>query len=870
MTFKQSICRLIPLAATWCIGRDVEDISRSGLFDPAYYLATVEDTGLTEPDAVHHYCRFGWRQGRNPSPAFDTGHYLKSYPDVVAAGVNPLAHYVRHGRQEGRRVVPAGASASSQWPQAGGVGMRLGKGTAVFLVRQYLLRQWVRKFYAMVKNASASIIYPISPRLHNLLFVRLKLHLKDQYARRHSLSSAEIGADLYPSAVIPPDYGPLVSIIVPNYNHADFLRQRLESVYGQTYRNFEVILLDDASSDSSRAILEGYRERYPDITRCCFSEVNSGSAFNQWRRGFEMARGDLVWIAESDDYCSANLLSELVKYFVDEAVMLAYCRSVFVKGSTDEEVWNIEQYLAELDPDFWRRPFVASAQRLVNKAWAIRNIVPNASSAVFRHPGKMALLDDENWPRMKICGDWMFYLNVVRGGLVAYTPSASNYFRQHQHNTSVRLQDNDIYYSEHEQVASELLRLYRLDDDVLARQREALVSQWRLCRPDRQEKLLDSLYDLSRIQPLSSQRKPNIMMVAFALAAGGGETFPIKLANMLKASGYGVTLLNCHQEPTEPGIRAMLRRDIPLLELACLDALSVVVDDMRIELVHSHHTWADVAVSSLLRNNPNPMVVVTTHGMYETIPPAELDQHMPVLERRVDKVVYTADKNLASFDRTDFYPRRLVRIDNALDIVPVNPISRVELGVPQDAFLICMVSRAIPEKGWQEAIESVRLARQLCSRDIHLLLIGEGPEYDRLRPLVRESCFHFLGFRTNIRDYFAAADMGFLPSRFRGESFPLVIIDCFHSGRPVLASDVGEIGRMIMTPDGPAGMLFSLDKWRIPVPEVARLIAACAQDRDVYMTCLSRVPAAAAKFDAAELLKNYESVYMELFRGNNG
>jgi glycosyltransferase involved in cell wall biosynthesis len=112
--------------------------------------------------------------------------------------------------------------------------------------------------------------------------------------------------------------------------------------------------------------------------------------------------------------------------------------------------------------------------------------------------------------------------------------------------------------------------------------------------------------------------------------------------------------------------------------------------------------------------------------------------------------------------------------------------------------------------------------------------------------------------------------MGFLPSRFRGESFPLVIIDCFHSGRPVLASDIGEIGRMIMTPDGPAGMLFSLDKWKIPVPEVARLIAACAQDRDMYMTCLSRVSAAAAKFDAAELLKNYDSVYMELFRGNNG
>ena len=70
---------------------------------------------------------------------------------------------------------------------------------------------------------------------------------------------------------------------------------------------------------------------------------------------------------------------------------------------------------------------------------------------------------------------------------------------------------------------------------------------------------------------------------------------------------------------------------------------------------------------------------------------------------------------------------------------------------------------------------------------------------------------HYLGFRSNIRDYFAASDIGFLPSRFKGESFPLVLIDCVLSGKPVLASDVGEIRYMLDSTDGLAGELFDLE-----------------------------------------------------------
>jgi glycosyltransferase involved in cell wall biosynthesis len=737
---------------------------------------------------------------------------------------------------------------------------------ASYLVKKYLSSPGIRDWYASAKNISSKAIYPISPKLHELFFVKLKLYLRKHYLRRDRSSSIFASKSLYWSKkFVSEDLHPKVSVIVPSYNHAHFLRQRLDSIYQQTYSNFEVILLDDDSTDESRNILEEYRQRYPEITHCTFNKNNSGGVFNQWQRGLKMASGDLIWIAESDDYCTENLLTDLVKYFVNDAVMLAYCRSIFVEEESTEPVWSLEEYLAELDADLWRNPFVMSAHHLVNKAWAIKNIVPNVSSAVFRHPGKLELLNDEKWKQMKICADWIFYLHLIRGGLVAYSPNATNYYRLHQSNTSRSTYSKDVYYQEHEQVAKEVTTLYRVESGVFERQQQSLQSQWRSYRTDYSESLFRKCYDYKRISHLSMQRKPNLLMVSFALIAGGGETFPIKLANMLKAAGYGITLLNCNQASTEYGVRQMLREDIPLLELDTLEKLSAVVDDMGIELVHTHNGWVDVNVCNLLEHNPNSQLIVTTHGMYETIPPAELTQILPLLEKKVGKFVYIADKNLVPFVSNSFDMDRFVKIDNASDIGPISPVSRSEINVPENAFLICLVSRAIPEKGWQEAIEAVRLARTISKKEIHLLLIGSGIEYERLKPVIHDEYIHLLGFRANTRDYFATSDLGLLPSRFAGESFPLVLIDCFYANRPMLASNIGEIKKMMSTSSGLAGTVFDLRSWDIPITVVAETIVAYVEDKNLYLEHLRRVPMAAGKFDPKNLLKSYEAVYLELY-----
>lgn len=660
------------------------------------------------------------------------------------------------------------------------------------------------------------------------------------------------------------DFLPKISVIVPNFNHAPFLERRLNSIYEQTYRNFEVILMDDCSADRSLSILRGYRDRYPEKTRLIENSCNSGGVFHQWRKGFSLASGELVWIAESDDFCEPNFLEEMVAFFQNPGIRLAFCRTDFVDATSEKKIWSSEEYLSDVDTKLWGSSFIHSSHALVNHGWGIKNLIANVSSVLMRHPGALSVLEDQAWSSLRLCGDWIFYLHMVRGGLVGYSTATTNYYRQHAQGTSVQTQKTDRYYQEFESVAQSVLHLYRLDEDVLSRQNATVLEHWRRARGSECDGELSALYSLERARQQAKPRRLNVMMASYAMAAGGGETFPIFLANQLQAHGWAVTFFNCNAEPTVPGVRAMLDASIAVIEIDGIHQVHRVCDDMGIEIVHSHHAWVDITFAGCIQGAKKPKQVITLHGMYEMIEKERLPSILRLMDQQIDAVVYTAEKNLAPFPQ-DFRIRKgFTRINNALRVQHIQPVVRRDLGIEDGDFVLCLISRALPEKGWQEAIDAVERAGALGGRSVHLVLIGEGPEYERLRDLRETVKIHFLGYRQNIRDYLAMADMGFLPSRFAGESFPLVLIDSLMAGRPVLASSVGEIASMLCGPDGTAGWVFDLEQGAIPIDALARCIRDIADDHERYVAMTARVPAVAAKFDIVRMTKQYEALYQSL------
>src|ERR1700677_2998237 len=218
---------------------------------------------------------------------------------------------------------------------------------------------------------------------------------------------------------------PKVTVVIPSYNHARFLQQRVNNVLRQTYKDFELIILDDCSSDESRSILSSYAAD-PRI-KIEFNTTNSGSVFKQWNKGVKLGRGEYVWIAESDDYADQNMLERLVTVLeIDSSTVFAYCRSWRVLED-DQRDGFADDYLIHLDPRRWTTDYSAEGRDECRNFLIQHNTVPNASAVVFRRAAYLRVGGaDESF---QLCADWKLWAAMALTGRIAYVSEALNYFR---------------------------------------------------------------------------------------------------------------------------------------------------------------------------------------------------------------------------------------------------------------------------------------------------------------------------------------------------------------------------------------------------------------------------------------------------------
>src|SRR5215207_8996520 len=123
-------------------------------------------------------------------------------------------------------------------------------------------------------------------------------------------------------------YNPLVSIITPFYNVEAYLAETIESVIHQDYVNWELILIDDGSSDASTAIAKSYADKFP--SKIFYLEhsnhSNRGAAASR-NEGISMAKGELISFLDSDDCLLPNKLQEQVALFKQMPEASVICES---------------------------------------------------------------------------------------------------------------------------------------------------------------------------------------------------------------------------------------------------------------------------------------------------------------------------------------------------------------------------------------------------------------------------------------------------------------------------------------------------------------------------------------------------------------
>ena len=232
---------------------------------------------------------------------------------------------------------------------------------------------------------------------------------------------------------------PIVSVIIPNYNHGKYLDERIQSVINQTFQDLEIIILDDCSPDNSREVIEKYRN-HPKVSIILYNDINSGSTFIQWNKGFTFAKGKYIWIAESDDFCEKEMLEFLVTELEKNSKnVISFCLSQFV----DENGMKISPLL-KTD----KQICTYKSRSFITLFMADENVICNASSALFRRD--LIPLISTNYKNYKAAGDRLFWIYIAEHGNVCMLNSPLNYFRQHKIKVSPKkLLDGTTFYEDY-------------------------------------------------------------------------------------------------------------------------------------------------------------------------------------------------------------------------------------------------------------------------------------------------------------------------------------------------------------------------------------------------------------------------------------
>jgi glycosyltransferase involved in cell wall biosynthesis/SAM-dependent methyltransferase len=232
---------------------------------------------------------------------------------------------------------------------------------------------------------------------------------------------------------------PRVSVIVPNYNYAAYITQRLASIANQTIAPYELIVLDDASTDGSLDAIRQFLDTSSVPSTLVVNDKNSGSVFRQWQRGVELARGDFVWIAEADDLADPEFLAELLPAFARPDVVLSFCQSRQIDGDGNVLSEHYLDYVSDIDRERWTRPYIAEGRDEIATAMHVKNTIPNVSAVLFRREALAAVLEEHarEIQSLRHAGDWATYLRLMEAGAIAFSPRSLNSHRRHQHSVTV-------------------------------------------------------------------------------------------------------------------------------------------------------------------------------------------------------------------------------------------------------------------------------------------------------------------------------------------------------------------------------------------------------------------------------------------------
>lgn len=669
-----------------------------------------------------------------------------------------------------------------------------------------------------------------------------------------------------------------ISVIVPNYNYEEFLPVRLNSIINQTIKPKEIILLDDVSTDNSvevaSKILQKAKKKYKINYKIIENEKNNG-CFKQWLKGIKEAKYPYLWIAEADDYAQENFIEELLPTFDDKKVVLSYVQSKVIDENCKVVDYRYTCYIDDLSETKWKKSFVDDGEKQVKEYFSIKNIIPNASSTIIRKSateGLETILKNYN-----VIGDWIAYIYIISKGKIAYCNKKLNGHRRHSNSIIAKQEKSNNFIEEILKIKKYVLENYSLNDKqinkIILSIEEIEYYYYRILNDGKLNKLWNEIKNIAK----EKRNKENILIALPDLTVGGGQTVAIRIANAL-TKHYNVFLVNARSNLETKFMKEMIHDSIKVLNYDDnVEKLKIFKDMLDFKAGISFIWWADKLLYYTFKDSDLPLII-SMHGCYEMLlhnPHIDtyFNENIEDILNRANKIIYTAEKNKEILEKYNLISnQKISKIDNGFLLGTYPKKTRKELGISDNDFVFGLVARAIPEKGYEEAIQAI-IELNNKNKKAHLILVGGSEYIKKLKEKYKKNSFiHFIDKFSLPLEWIGweeLFDVGLLPSYFKSESLPTVIVEYLYLQKPVIATDIAEIKSMLISDKAQAGAVIPLKNGKADIKELTKHMEKMMNDGAYYNNLKKNTNILAKRFDMNICIEKYKDLIEEHDNGTN-
>ena len=577
-----------------------------------------------------------------------------------------------------------------------------------------------------------------------------------------------------------------ISVVIPNYNYEKYMPERLSSIISQTHQVDEIIFLDDCSKDNSVNVAREILKKSGIAFQIIENKENAG-VYRQWLKGFELAKNDLVWIAEADDFSKPDFLESLVFLFdTNERLGLAYTQSIIVDENSNIIHDDVKFHTNEIDEEKWENSYTNNGLSEIEKALLYRNTIPNVSACLINKKYLKGI--EKEILDYKYCGDWFLYSYLLNNSNIAFCHRSLNCFRKHTTNVTTINTFKSDYIDEVLRIKKYIYSIAKISLRMHNKMATLFEKDFISNNPDR-----DNLkeYVQSETKLLEKNLVENLVFVTFNKEFGGSEVMWFDLANYLADKNIKLTVLCPKGLLDNKKLLKLTKNRVEVFDVDNLNLNDLSKQNPSYVLFSiGDHNDGGEYFEYCFENNIKYVIInqLVKEDMWTT----DEEQLKKIFNgyKNANGTFFTCQDNINIFNT-----KAKLKLENAQ--IHFNPISinrddYVDYPEIKDKYCLAFPGRLLTIHKGQDLLLKVLANKKWLDRNILINFYGEGPDRDTLIKMAKKYSLNnveFCGYVTDIRKIWESNHAFILTSYMEG--IPIVLLGAMFAGRAAIVTNVG-------------------------------------------------------------------------------